>query len=120
MNSIAAWLRCADHDGLAAFLKPVLMPCERAVAQVQDGYWAFPACSVSPLLITTRYRARHDIENGRKGSRQRCHQSVNLRFSGWPYRLAHVDVSISLPLELEGGDNLFQFVLREPPQISLW
>jgi hypothetical protein len=38
--SIAAWLRRADHDGsLAAFLKPVLTPSERTVAQVEGWWW---------------------------------------------------------------------------------
>jgi hypothetical protein len=90
--SIAAWLRRVDHDGsLAAFLKPVLTGC----------------------------RAMHDIENARNGSRQTCRQSMDLRFSGWPCRIIHFDVIFRTLFELEGGDNLFQFVLREPPQIPL-
>jgi hypothetical protein len=41
--SIAAWLRRADHDGsLAAFLKPVLTPSERIVAQVEGWILGLP------------------------------------------------------------------------------
>jgi hypothetical protein len=44
---------------------------------------------------------------------------MDLQFWGWQCRIAHVDVSIRMHFELEGGDNLFQFVLGKPPQIAL-
>ena len=41
--SIAAWLSRADRDGsLTAFLKPVLTPAERAVAQVEGWILGVP------------------------------------------------------------------------------
>jgi len=47
--SIAAWLQRADHDGsLAAFLKPVLTPSERTVAQVEG--WILGVCGRDPVL----------------------------------------------------------------------
>jgi hypothetical protein len=49
--SIAAWLRRADHDGsLAAFLKPVLTPSERAVAQVEGWILGVPGSVQEPVL----------------------------------------------------------------------
>ncbi len=49
--SIAAWLRRADHDGsLAAFLKPVLTPSERAVAQVEGWILGVPGSIQEPVL----------------------------------------------------------------------
>jgi hypothetical protein len=49
--SIAAWLRRADHDGgLAAFLKPVLTPSERTVAQVEGWILGVPGSIREPDL----------------------------------------------------------------------
>jgi len=49
--SIAAWLRRADHDGsLAAFLKPVLTPPERTVAQVEGWILGVPGLNRESVL----------------------------------------------------------------------
>jgi hypothetical protein len=49
--SIAASLRRADHDGsLAAFLKPVLTPSERAVAQVEGWILGVAGSALKPVL----------------------------------------------------------------------
>jgi hypothetical protein len=42
---------------------------------------------------------------------------MELRLPGCPCWITHADVSI--PFELKGGDQLFQVVLRKPPQIAL-
>jgi hypothetical protein len=60
--SIAAWLRRADHDGsLAAFLKPVLTPSERTVAQVEGWILGVPGSIREPGLDHDRIQsdARH-------------------------------------------------------------
>ena len=49
--SIAAWLRRADHDGsLAAFLKPILTPSERAVAQVEGWILGVAGSARKPVI----------------------------------------------------------------------
>jgi hypothetical protein len=49
--SIAAWLCRADHDGsLAAFLKPVLMPSDRTLAQVEGWILGVPGSIQEPVL----------------------------------------------------------------------
>jgi hypothetical protein len=49
--SIAAWLRRADHDGsLATFLKPVLTPPERTVAQVEGWILGVQGLIREPIL----------------------------------------------------------------------
>jgi hypothetical protein len=48
--SIAAWLKRADHDGsLASFLKPVLTPSERTVAQVEGWILGVPGLAREPV-----------------------------------------------------------------------
>jgi hypothetical protein len=53
----------------------------------------------------------------RSPSRKGDRRSIDLRFWGCRCRITHIDVSIRMrmPFELEGGDNHFQFDLREPP-----
>jgi hypothetical protein len=48
--SIAAWLRRTDHDGslIAAYLKPVLTPSERTVAQVEGWILGVPGSIREP------------------------------------------------------------------------
>jgi hypothetical protein len=49
--SIAAWLRRADYDGsLATFLKPVLTPPERTVAQVEGWILGVQGLIREPIL----------------------------------------------------------------------
>jgi hypothetical protein len=49
--SIGAWLWRADHDGsLAAFLKPVLTPPERTVAQVEGWILGVPGLISKSVL----------------------------------------------------------------------
>jgi hypothetical protein len=60
-TAIAAWLQRADHDGsLAAFLKPILTPSERTVAQVEGWILGVPALIRSNFRLIRESGVDHD------------------------------------------------------------